>query len=93
MWGCEVLLRLLRLIAEAGSADSAELAHRLGVTPALMQDMLDTLSRQGYLKRVVTDTSAACAQCPMRRDCLSAGKARLWTLSEKGARVLAREEG
>lgn len=64
-----MLVKLLRLIAEAGSADSAELAHSLGVTPALMQDMLDTLRRQGYLKRVVTDTSAACVQCPLRRDC------------------------
>jgi predicted ArsR family transcriptional regulator len=88
-----VLLSLLRLVAETGSADSAELARRLGVTPALMQGMLDTLAREGYLKRVVADTSAACAQCPLHRECLSGGKARLWSLSEKGTRALAREKG
>ena len=87
-----MLVRLLRLIAEAGSADSAELAHSLGVSPALMQSMLDMLSRQGYLKSVVTDTSAACVQCPIRRSCLNGGKARLWTLSEKGVRVLDKQE-
>jgi hypothetical protein len=90
VWGCDVLVKLLRQIAAEGSADSAALARRLGVSYALMQSMLDTLSRQGYLKRVATTPSTACAHCPMRRDCLSAGKARLWTLSEKGARVLAR---
>jgi hypothetical protein len=83
---------LLRLIAGAGGADHAELARALGVTPSLIQEMLDTLSRQGYLKRVVAKPPATCGQCPLRRECPSAGKPRLWILSEKGARVLARHQ-
>jgi hypothetical protein len=83
-----VLVKLLRLIASEGRADSAELAGRLGVAPALMQSMLDTLARQGYLKPVVITPAAACAHCPMRGGCLSGAKARLWTLSEKGKRAL-----
>ena len=87
-----MLQKLLHLIADAGTADSLVLARRLGVAPALMQGMLETLSREGYLKRIAAAPPAVCAQCPLRRDCLSAGKVRLWTLSEKGERVLARQQ-
>lgn len=83
-----MLKKLLHLIAEAGSADSINLARNLGVAPAMMQSMLATLTRQGYLKIVVTETSSACGRCPIRQGCFSGGKACLWTLSEKGVRVL-----
>jgi hypothetical protein len=85
-----MLKQVLRLIAATGRVDTAELARRLDITPALMQSMLDLLARQGYLQRVITDTTAACTHCPLRKGCLSDGKARLWTLSEKGVQVLSK---
>jgi hypothetical protein len=86
-----MLGKVLRLIAAAGVADSAELARRMGVSYMLMQGMLETLAGEGYLKPVAARPSAACSHCPMRRGCLIDGKTRLWALSGKGKRVLARQ--
>jgi DNA-binding IclR family transcriptional regulator len=80
---------VLWLIAEEGGGDSATLARRLGVSYTLMEAMLETLTREGYLQPVATTATVACEKCPLRRACLGGGRARLWQLSTKGRATLA----
>ncbi|MCK5359662.1 MAG: hypothetical protein KAJ95_03500 [Gammaproteobacteria bacterium] len=84
---------LLRIVASKGTECSAELARRLGVSHALMENMLDELTRQGYLKAVVGECSVPCERCPMHAACLFDRQARIWALSRKGVRLLARRGG
>jgi hypothetical protein len=81
---------LLRIIASKGTQCSAELAHRLGVSQVLMGNMLEELARQGYLKTIVVGCSASCERCPMITSCQFRRQARIWMLSQKGERLLAR---
>lgn len=85
-----MLEELLRMAASAGTACSAELAQRLGVSPALLGDMLDALTRQGYLKGIPAGCSVACEACPWHSGCLCERNARVWALTQKGERLLAR---
>ena len=86
----DVLEILLRIVASKGTECSAELARRLGVSHALTENMLDELTRQGYLKAVVGECSIPCERCPMHAACLFDRQARIWALSRKGERLLAK---
>jgi DNA-binding transcriptional MocR family regulator len=83
---------LLRIVESKGIECSSELARRLGVSHALMENMLDELTRQGYLKAVVGGCSVPCERCPTHTACLFRGQARIWALSPKGERLLAKRE-
>jgi len=85
-----VLETILRIVASKGTECSSELARRLGVSRALTKNMLDELTRQGYLKAVVGECSVPCERCPMHAACLFGRQARIWALSRKGERLLAR---
>lgn len=85
-----MLFRLLQLIAAEGHGDCAALAKRLGVSEALMAQMLDTLNREGYLKSATT-AAAGCGRCPHYRDCPLGAVFRLWMLTAKGQRTLAKQ--
>ena len=87
---CDVLETLLRIVALKGTECSSELARRLGVSRVLTENMLDELTRQGYLKAVVGECSVPCERCPMHMACLFRGQARIWALSQKGESLLAR---
>ncbi|MEN8688189.1 MAG: FeoC-like transcriptional regulator [Desulfuromonadales bacterium] len=81
---------LLRIVASKGTECSAELARKLGVSHTLMENMLDELVRQGYLKAVVGECSVPCERCPMHAACLFGRQARIWALSGKGESLLAK---
>ena len=87
-----MLETLLRIVASKGTECSVELARRLGVSHALTENMLDELTRQGYLKAVVGECSIPCERCPLHTACLFGRQARIWALSRKGERLLARRE-
>lgn len=87
-----MLETILRIVASKGTECSSELARRLGVSHTLMENMLDELMRQGYLKAVVADCSIPCERCPMHTACLFGKQARIWALSPKGERLLAKRE-
>jgi len=85
-----MLETLLRIVASKGTESSSELARRLGATRMLTENMLDELTRQGYLKVVVGGCSVPCERCPMHTACLFRGQARIWALSRKSESLLAR---
>jgi len=88
-----MLKTLLRIVASEGTECSSELARRLGISRALTENMLDELTRQGYLKAVVGECSVPCDRCPRHTACLFGRQARIWALSRKGEKLLVRREG
>ena len=86
---CDVLERLLCIVASQGTACGAGLARRLGVSHALVENMLDELTRQGYLEVIVGECASPCGRCPMPAACLFDRQARIWAISQKGERLLA----
>lgn len=85
-----MLRKLLRLAVGMGTARSSELAQALGVSPALAQQMLMVLERQGYLNSVVQDCSIPCEGCPLEAQCLFGNQHRIWMLTKKGEKLLAK---
>ncbi|MGE5218170.1 MAG: helix-turn-helix domain-containing protein [Chloroflexota bacterium] len=80
--------KLLRLAAARGTARSSDLAQALGVSPALAQQMLEMLVREGYLNSVVQGCAIPCELCPLHPACLLTNRPRIWVLTEKGERFL-----
>jgi predicted ArsR family transcriptional regulator len=87
-----VLLTILRIIASKGTACSAELARKLGVSPTLTENMLEDLTRLGYLDAVVDNYSTPCDRCPLHTACLFNRRGRIWSLSQKGEQLLRQRE-
>ncbi len=83
-----MLEQLLRLIAERGVTSYDELAERASVSRPLLGAMLDEMARLGYLREVGEGCVAACSGCSMA-GCSVLGAARMWALSEMGARAIA----
>jgi len=74
-----MLERLLNEIKLAGTAQPAQLAARLGTSPAMVEAMLASLERMGMIRLVDAACSQPCTGCPLESGCVSgAGKGRLW---------------
>ncbi len=82
-----MLDRLLAMIAEGGIHSQAELANKLGVSYELLGQMLEDLKRMGYLAPVNGDCASQCEVCPLAGICAAGSSARVYTLTEKGARL------
>jgi predicted ArsR family transcriptional regulator len=75
-----ILQRLLAIMAQGGGQTSQGIAGQLGISPRLVETMLQDLERRGFLKQEST-CQDACGACDQARAC-SAGTAqrqRLWT--------------
>jgi len=81
-----MLEELLRRLAEGGVHSYEELASGLAISPAMLEVMLEDLARRGYLRAVETSCDSGCHGCPVG-GCSIAGRGRLWSLTEKGARA------
>ena len=85
-----MLRKLLRLAASMGTARTSEIADSLGVSPALAEQLLEELTRKGYLEPVVEGCSVPCERCPLSVACLFRNQAHIWVLTKKGEQLLAR---
>jgi hypothetical protein len=79
------MLRNIVVELDQKAMGQAELAGRLWVPPALVQDWLLIMKSQGYVEEIEARPSA-CGVCPRRDRC----RGRLWRLTDKGKR--AKEE-
>jgi DeoR/GlpR family transcriptional regulator of sugar metabolism len=84
-----MLKMLMRIVASKGSESSAVLSRRLGVSHALVKNMLEELARQGYLKAVVDGCSAPCERCTLHTTCRFQRQTRIWTLTPKGESLVS----
>ena len=87
-----MLQKLLRVINSPGLHNLRELARHMDVSEALVQSMIDTLIRMGYLKQVRGDC-AQCDSCSSAANCGEAGSGRAWMLTEAGKRVVRNSAG
>lgn len=87
-----MLRQLLQLAVERGSVELTELAQVLGTSPEMVQQMIESLQREGYLHSVVQGCQQPCERCPLKTACLYRRHPRIWALTEKGARWLAQSD-
>jgi hypothetical protein len=86
-----MLKRLLALIAgRQGVYSYDELARELGVSRALVEQLVADLLRSGCLRMAVDECMMeGCTGCPLHTSCSLPGSVRLWELTDKGRRWLA----
>ncbi len=70
----------------------SELARELGISQALIKQMLGELVRQGYLQPLTQGDSTPCKRCPLHKACLFGNRLRIFTLTAKGDRIAANIE-
>lgn len=64
-----MLTRVLALLAEQqGGLGTADIGRRLGLAPAVLEGMLETLVRRGRLVRLCPGATP-CGACPLRTEC------------------------
>jgi predicted ArsR family transcriptional regulator len=83
-----VLRDTLRLVASGEVASNGDLAKRLGITPALAEQILEELVKGDYLRSARSGCNRGCEGCPAARDC--AGLPEVLTLTDRGRAALAR---
>ncbi|MHB1319212.1 MAG: helix-turn-helix domain-containing protein [Anaerolineae bacterium] len=87
-----MLQRLLTLVAAGEIVTQQGLADALGVTGALVGQMVGQLTAQGYLAAAAT-CGDGCDGCGLAAACGAQQHLRLWTLTDKGRRVLRPHSG
>jgi hypothetical protein len=81
-----MLEELLRRVARGGVHSYEELASAMAISLPMLEAMLDDLARRGYLRAVDASCDSGCHGCSAG-GCSVAGRGRLWSLTEKGARA------
>ena len=82
--GATLLEQLLALLRRGGILSLAEVAEELGTGPALVETMLEDLSRRGYLRPVEAQCARACAGCAQSCHCAVTGAGRVWQMESPG---------
>jgi hypothetical protein len=83
-----MLVKLLNLLAVGGVFPVSVLARDLGVSEALLQEMISDLVRLGYLRSLIAACQSGCAACSLANSCAMGGVARVWALTQKGIRLI-----
>ncbi len=82
-----MLEKLLRRIAQGGTHSLSELAHKLGVSEELLRQMIEDLTRRGYLRPVAGCCEDHCAGCSLAGTCAVGSAGQVWSLTDKGERA------
>ena len=80
-----MLNQLLDLLRHGGTHTVRDIARDLKTTSDMVEAMLETLGRMGYLRQLGESCGAHCGACPIGGHCTSEGSGRVWTLTDKGA--------
>ncbi len=87
----DLLHQLIHLLDEGGVHTYPALAQRLGIGEALLEGMLQDLTRMGYLRAVGGVCDTRCAGCPLASACAVGRPGRIWVLTDRGRRSVERE--
>lgn len=82
-----MLKKLLHLVTEKGTVNDSELACELGISKALLKQILGELVRQGYLQPLTRGNSVPCKRCQLHTACLYGNQPRVLALTAKGERL------
>ena len=84
-----MLRNILRLLAESdGIQNVSTLARNLNVSDELVQLMIADLTWRGYIQPANTNCTYHCNSCPTRKICASRNPAKIWTVTQKGYRLI-----
>jgi hypothetical protein len=83
-----VLVRVLETIAQGGTYSFADLARTVGVERELLDQMIEHLTRMGYLKPVGGVCHSGCDDCLVAGVCGIGGECKAWSLTGKGSQLL-----
>lgn len=76
-----MLEKLLALLRQGDTYSYGELARKLDITEALLESMLETLGRMGYVRQVsMSGCAGHCQGCSQHNACAVGGQGKLWTL-------------
>ncbi len=87
-----MLSEMLRLLNDGGIHTTAEMAHRIGISEALAQLMMEDLTRRGYLTALETACADRCRDCALFHafqavDGTQASRPLLLMLTAKGRQI------
>lgn len=82
-----MLERLLEILVRQEVTTVDNLAAQVGVSPGLLEQMLQDLARGGYIKAVEVACDQACTECPHHGLCAIIQGGRIWQVTEKGLRA------
>ena len=85
-----MLQQMLDLIRKGQVGTQGQLAQQLGVSEAMVSQMIEQLAAQGYLEEA-TMCVEGCQGCSLKAACGNDRELRLWSLTEKGARATGRQ--
>ena len=91
-----MLGEVLQAIKRHGALDAPRIARELGTSPEAVREAIRLLEEQGYLEAVEMEPPRGlfCRLCPLRKRCGEETVGlRLYRISPKGQRLLARSEG
>ena len=75
-----LLERLLDLIRQGSARTIVEVSQELAISPALVETMLEDLSRRGYLHPLQAQCPRRCAGCAQAGRCAVGGAGRVWQM-------------
>ena len=78
-----MLRRLIAAVARGGAGNTRELAESLGVSPPVVDAMMEELVRRGLVQRA-DDCAPGCGDCPVGPACASRGSGGIWILTRAG---------
>jgi hypothetical protein len=83
-----MLVQVLDTIAQGGTWSFADLARTVGVEKELLQQMIEHLTRMGYLNLIGEVCQSGCDDCPVAGVCGIGGEGQAWGLTGKGSQLL-----
>lgn len=84
----DILQRLLERIASSELCTKESLATELGVSPDIIDDMLEQLKALELLSEVESGCSCYCNSCEIKPLCHATHNGRIWMLTETGKKQL-----
>jgi len=75
-----MLEQLLALLRRGDTHSYGDLARKLDITETLLESMLETLERMGYLRQVSMGCGGHCQGCTAHTVCAAGGQGKLWAL-------------
>jgi DNA-binding Lrp family transcriptional regulator len=88
-----VYLEILETLVEMGVYELGALSSRVGLSEALVEQLVGELGKRGYIKRLVPGCEARCAGCSMSGTCDELRSPSGWTFTEKGTAMVNQGDG
>jgi DNA-binding MarR family transcriptional regulator len=77
-----MLQELLKLLEDGQTRSLGSLAQDLGTTREMVEAMLESLERLGFVRHV-TGCEQSCQRCSIKRACATKSAARIWAVAER----------